>query len=425
MKKTVWKVLIAALALTTALIACSNPSGGDPLESGGSGGGNSSGAGGLLGGGSGTYTVTFNSNGGSAIESRKVAPGGTVAPAASPARNDDVFDGWYRDAALTTQWSFGVDTVNSNTTIYAKWVTKTTADSEDFGGGATVETPITVTDKTGWEAALSGISGNKNYVIIVDGDITGLEPTTTFASNAKVSLRGPGSLSLGSTNGALITIGTNRTLILRGPALKGKTGNDSAVVCVDGSGTTKFTMKSGTISGNSSTTSGGGVYVGRSGILTMDGGTIGGNSSSVSGGGVFAANGTFTMNGGTIGGNIASSGGGGVYVRDGTFTMKSGTISSNSASSGGGVSVGSTGTFTMSGGTISGNSTSTQGGGVFFNGTGTFTMNGGTISGNSTDNRGGGVFFGTGTFTMKNGTIDSNSASRQGGGCLLTAGPSP
>jgi hypothetical protein len=84
------------------------------------------------------------------------------------------------------------------------------------------------------------------------------------------------------------------------------------------------------------------------------------------------------MSGGTISGNSSSSSGGGVYVGGDTFTMSGGTISGNSSSSGGGVSV-SYGTFTMSGGTISGNSSpyfygGGGGGGVFVDGSGTFAM---------------------------------------------------
>jgi parallel beta-helix repeat protein len=62
------------------------------------------------------------------------------------------------------------------------------------------------------------------------------------------------------------------------------------------------------------------------------------------------------MSGGTISGNTASSYGGGVYVSSSsTFTMGGGTISGNIAPAGGGVYVDSSGTFTkQSGGTIYG-----------------------------------------------------------------------
>ncbi|GHV77717.1 hypothetical protein AGMMS49942_25380 [Spirochaetia bacterium] len=101
------------------------------------------------------------------------------------------------------------------------------------------------------------------------------------------------------------------------------------------------------------------VYVGDSAEFVMYDGTITGNTYSkegedCAGGGVNVENGTFTMKGGTISGNTADAGGG-VYVEEGTFTMSGGTISGNTAAMGGGVAVivgEDGGTFTKTGGTI-------------------------------------------------------------------------
>jgi fibronectin type 3 domain-containing protein len=139
-----------------------------------------------------------------------------------------------------------------------------------------------------------------------------------------------------------------------------------------------------------------------------------------------SVSGTLVMNEGSkITGNISSSYGGGVYVNGGNFTMNGGTISGNSTSSyyGGGVYVNG-GYFTMNGGTISGNSDSYYGGGVYVN-AGTFTMDGGTISGNSASYYGGGVYVNAGTFIMRGGTINGNTASSSigsGGGVYVNSG---
>lgn len=45
------------------------------------------------------------------------------APAVTPTREGLIIQGWYKDSDFTNQWDFSSDTVNSNTTIYAKWVT--------------------------------------------------------------------------------------------------------------------------------------------------------------------------------------------------------------------------------------------------------------------------------------------------------------
>jgi uncharacterized repeat protein (TIGR02543 family) len=68
-----------------------------------------------------TYTVTFNSNGGTIIPSTTVNKGGKVTEPANPVRSGYVFDGWYKDRGLTTRWNFGTDVVNENTAIHAKW----------------------------------------------------------------------------------------------------------------------------------------------------------------------------------------------------------------------------------------------------------------------------------------------------------------
>jgi uncharacterized repeat protein (TIGR02543 family) len=69
-----------------------------------------------------TYTVTFNSNGGSAVSPQAVATGGKVAAVAPPTRSGYTFAGWYSNAAFTTLWDFGASTVTGNITLYAKWI---------------------------------------------------------------------------------------------------------------------------------------------------------------------------------------------------------------------------------------------------------------------------------------------------------------
>lgn len=66
------------------------------------------------------YTVTFNSNGGTTVAAKTVREGGNVAVPTAPTKAGRVFNGWYADEALTTQFNFG-SIITSNTTIYAKW----------------------------------------------------------------------------------------------------------------------------------------------------------------------------------------------------------------------------------------------------------------------------------------------------------------
>ena len=70
----------------------------------------------------GTYTVYFNSNGGSAVDFKSVTAGGHVPEPAVPTRAGYTFVGWYIDNnTFNTQWNFSVDEVIGPLTLHAKW----------------------------------------------------------------------------------------------------------------------------------------------------------------------------------------------------------------------------------------------------------------------------------------------------------------
>jgi hypothetical protein len=66
-----------------------------------------------------TYTVTFVTNGGNALEPVTVNSG-TAIQAPTATRNYYELEGWYRDGALSNRASFPL-TVASNISLYAKW----------------------------------------------------------------------------------------------------------------------------------------------------------------------------------------------------------------------------------------------------------------------------------------------------------------
>lgn len=70
------------------------------------------------------FAVTFDSTGGSVIESPIVEAGGTVERPADPTREGYAFEGWFSDKACTTAWDFS-QPVASDTRLFAKW-SKTT-----------------------------------------------------------------------------------------------------------------------------------------------------------------------------------------------------------------------------------------------------------------------------------------------------------
>ena len=78
-----------------------------------------------------TYTVTFETSGGSAVGPVTVDAGSTVTKPADPMKSGHNFGGWYKDSTLQTPWNFANDTVRTDTTLYAKWTANPPAPSYD------------------------------------------------------------------------------------------------------------------------------------------------------------------------------------------------------------------------------------------------------------------------------------------------------
>ena len=70
------------------------------------------------------YTVTFDTDGGSAVESQSVRSGQKATKPADPTKSSYTFSGWYKEDTFTTVFNFDTDTITANTTIYAKFVSE-------------------------------------------------------------------------------------------------------------------------------------------------------------------------------------------------------------------------------------------------------------------------------------------------------------
>ena len=68
-----------------------------------------------------TVTVTFDSQGGSAVSAQEVMIGSLLTQPEQPVRSGYRFTGWYQDAACTVAWNFADMTVTSDLTLYAGW----------------------------------------------------------------------------------------------------------------------------------------------------------------------------------------------------------------------------------------------------------------------------------------------------------------
>jgi uncharacterized repeat protein (TIGR02543 family) len=80
------------------------------------------------------YTVSFDSDEGSAVSSQTVEYGGLVSEPAYPIKDSYVFDGWHLDPECTVDWGFGTDTVTGIITLYAAWLPIYTVTFDSRGG---------------------------------------------------------------------------------------------------------------------------------------------------------------------------------------------------------------------------------------------------------------------------------------------------
>lgn len=84
-----------------------------------------------------SYTVTFDSNEGSAVDSQSLVGGSLVIEPTDPTRTGFVFAGWYTDdSTFVDAFDFINDTVSSDFTLYAKWIEEFTVTYNSNGGSS-------------------------------------------------------------------------------------------------------------------------------------------------------------------------------------------------------------------------------------------------------------------------------------------------
>lgn len=84
------------------------------------------------------FTVTFNSDGGSDLQSIKVEEGKTLAKPTDPTKGDFIFVGWFKEATWVNAWDFDKDVVTEDITLYGKWTTISYTVTFNTNGGSTV-----------------------------------------------------------------------------------------------------------------------------------------------------------------------------------------------------------------------------------------------------------------------------------------------
>lgn len=124
-----------------------------------------------------TYTVTFDSQGGSKVDSQTVSHGGTVTEPTAPTYEGYTFGGWYTEAGCTTEYDF-TTAVTESLTLYAKWKDVTCPTGE-----------ITV-DKSKWNTFFNNITfglffKDAQKVTITASDNSGDHVTITYLLSGK------------------------------------------------------------------------------------------------------------------------------------------------------------------------------------------------------------------------------------------------
>ena len=93
------------------------------------------------------YTITFNSNDGTSVESQNVNAGEKLTePTPAPTKEGFTFDGWYEDSTFSKKFDFNTP-ITDNMTLYAKWIENKYTLTFDANGGTGSMKPKT--DLTG------------------------------------------------------------------------------------------------------------------------------------------------------------------------------------------------------------------------------------------------------------------------------------
>ena len=90
-----------------------------------------------------SHVVTFDSNGGSSVQSQNVRVGATATQPATPTRTGYTFQGWYTAKNGGSKYDFG-QAVTGDITLYAHWTVNTYTLTFDGNGGNPAETTRTV-----------------------------------------------------------------------------------------------------------------------------------------------------------------------------------------------------------------------------------------------------------------------------------------
>jgi uncharacterized repeat protein (TIGR02543 family) len=260
-----------------------------------------------------SYTVTFNSNGGSNVPTQTVNSGGAVVRPASPSRSGYTFVDWYGDSGLNTVYNFAAP-VMGNITLYAKWnalpagtyIVTSGADSgpgtlRDAIENALNDSTITIDSSVRTISLTGSLEVYKNITIEGNGVTITRDPSwTTYSELMFVS----------GTTATISRIHFKDSRVISGAAIYNSWCNMTLESCI-------FSGNQGinTLYGYS------GSAIFNVGTMSVKSCTFYGNSAAYSGGTIFHEQGTLTLEGNLFYGNTATHNPV-VYHNNGTVTSR-------------------------------------------------------------------------------------------------------
>ena len=200
------------------------------------------------------HTVTFNSQGGSAVQNQVVLSDFWVTEPVPPTRTGFTFAGWYRETTFINRWNFATDTVTGNITLFARWTeTPPTISTQSIPDGvvgavypnfplqASGTVPITWSIESGSLPA--------GLTLSTAGVISG---TPTAAGTFNFTVRAE-NVAGNATRALSILITTTHvapTIITTNPLPEGAVGIAYVPLTLEASGTTPtWTVESGSLPG--------------------------------------------------------------------------------------------------------------------------------------------------------------------------------
>lgn len=196
-----------------------------------------------------TYTVTFDSNGGSTVAAQTIKEGEKVEIPSDPTKEGYTFDGWYIDE---DKYDFSKE-VNKDLTLTAKWAEDGDACTKTCSTGYTLDTKTCSCVKNGSSKTetvkVISATMNKTSLELTVGSTSELSVTIkpTNATNKTVTWKSSDAKVATVSNGKVTAIGAGTATITA--TVDGKTATTKVTVTAKSSGTANNSNNNST-SGN-------------------------------------------------------------------------------------------------------------------------------------------------------------------------------